>query len=824
MQSRTPVAVAPSEPLGHAPSPSPRSPTKDRRLSPSMIISATGQESLEELEELEVIFGGVSELGGLERCTSLRSLTLIDCGLRRISNLEPVGHSLIKLCLCDQGLKRMEGLCLPGLRELYLHQNRISKIEGLQGCPSLRRLWLFSNRISAMEGLHHCGALRELWLHDNRISSAAGMQSLVHLQNLGLAGNPIVGVRHLSGLRGLPSLMELTLDDIHFGTCPVVKEEGYRSFVVCCLRQVRRLDGLEVMEADRAEVEHKYEQEALAYQERLEEIERRRLGEIQQAEMARDGGAERGTEVKAEMMRALDSLEGLVREGRASIARERSRQEEVQTSNLLELESNLSELQRQYCKEVDKRIQAEEAKAKEEERLFSALEERTRLECDYAQLVARQQSRVVDGVAVQELSDHSPDFQRLRAVVRDSQTTRSGQVELMNVLRACRLYNRRLCDTFLAAESNSSPTVRLYLCISKINNGGGEDIEGVCSAGLSALGQPAAVLFTDPRQAVAAAAATPSSRPSAPVATANAAPADNNKNNKNNSNSNNSNNNISSSDVQGGAILLQFAVILPQELVDTVQGKPSRRAGGGGGGAGGNRAPSEGEQGTLAGALRARGGAGAGAGGPGMEGVSVSAALVDRAVASGRMARVGRGRESSSSSTLDGKAAAAAAAVDGGGGGGGGRAGRQGGGEGSSSASYFILPEKCFSLALPEFHVLCASGAVGEDRRVLDGALSKLSSDNLLGGSPATDLLVQLESKMEDQVKAYLERMQADVTPAEASRLQATQGNMRWKAANVASLKTAADEQRALQEALLCDDSNNNNSGALDQSISPPCR
>ena len=57
-------------------------------------------------------------------------------------------------------------------------------------------------------------------------------------QHLGLAGNPIVGVRHLSGLRGLPSLMELTLDDIHFGTCPVVTKEGYRHFVMCCLRQV----------------------------------------------------------------------------------------------------------------------------------------------------------------------------------------------------------------------------------------------------------------------------------------------------------------------------------------------------------------------------------------------------------------------------------------------------------------------------------------------------------------------------------------------------------------------------------------------------------
>lgn len=42
---------------------------------PARQIAATGQETLEELEELEIIFGAVSELGGLERCTSLRSLT-----------------------------------------------------------------------------------------------------------------------------------------------------------------------------------------------------------------------------------------------------------------------------------------------------------------------------------------------------------------------------------------------------------------------------------------------------------------------------------------------------------------------------------------------------------------------------------------------------------------------------------------------------------------------------------------------------------------------------------------------------------------------------
>lgn len=44
-------------------------------------VAATGEEALEKLEELEMIFGAVSELGGLERCTSLRSLTREWCPL-----------------------------------------------------------------------------------------------------------------------------------------------------------------------------------------------------------------------------------------------------------------------------------------------------------------------------------------------------------------------------------------------------------------------------------------------------------------------------------------------------------------------------------------------------------------------------------------------------------------------------------------------------------------------------------------------------------------------------------------------------------------------
>ncbi|CAN0503518.1 unnamed protein product, partial [Ectocarpus sp. 12 AP-2014] len=402
------------------------------------------------------------------------------------------------------------------------------------------------------------------------------------------------------------------------------------------------------MEADRADVEHKYEQEALAYQERLEDIERQKLAEIQQAEMARDGGVERGSEAKAEMMRALKALEGLVKEGRAAISREQSRQEKVQAANLLELESNLLELQRQYCKEVDKRILAEEAKAKEEDRLFSALEKRTRLERDYAQLVAQQQSRVVEGVAVQELSDHSPDFQRLRMEVQENQRTQRGRVELMNVLRACRLYNRRLCEGFLALGGKSSPTVRLYISVS-----GREDMEAICSDGLSALGRPAVVLFPDPRQAAAAAAAistTSSSSSTSSTATTTATAATP----------------ITTADASG-AVILQLAVILPpdQDQIDTnAQERPPRRGGGGGAAGSGARGPNR-RIGVKKGAAAA-GGGGGGASLARVGGATVPAELLERVEASGRVTRVvgqapaggGEGRESSpmSSSTPEGKA------------------------------------------------------------------------------------------------------------------------------------------------------------------------
>jgi hypothetical protein len=88
-------------------------------LSEAFLSEIADRKSVDELEEVEIIFQPVARLGGLESCRQLRTLSLISNGLTVISHLEPVGATLTELCLTDQNLTRMEGLdCLPHLRRL----------------------------------------------------------------------------------------------------------------------------------------------------------------------------------------------------------------------------------------------------------------------------------------------------------------------------------------------------------------------------------------------------------------------------------------------------------------------------------------------------------------------------------------------------------------------------------------------------------------------------------------------------------------------------------------------------------------------------------
>ena len=237
------------------------------------IIETTGVENIEDLEDLEILFLGISEIGGLHECSSLRRVAMIDNGLLRISGLRPLGYTLLSLTLCDQRISKMENLELPNLRELFLHRNQITSINGLHGCQRLKKLWLMQNKITHISGLHFVPELEECWLQSNQITSLKGIEHCNSLTNLSVAGNPISDFSELTILKRLPKLIELCLTDVHFGRTPITDHEGYKEYVICHLQSVQILDGVLITPNGRLQATNKLEDANREYQLALERIE-----------------------------------------------------------------------------------------------------------------------------------------------------------------------------------------------------------------------------------------------------------------------------------------------------------------------------------------------------------------------------------------------------------------------------------------------------------------------------------------------------------------------------------------------------------------------
>jgi Leucine-rich repeat (LRR) protein len=140
----------------------------------------------------------------------------------------------------------MENLDLPYLKELYLYQNQIEEINGLIGCPRLKRLWLNQNHIKHIYNISNVPELEELHLQSNHIHSLHGIELNINLISLHLAGNPLDDFTELSYLFPLKELTELSLQDIHYGRCPLVDDPNYRNYIYCYMKQVILLDGITV--------------------------------------------------------------------------------------------------------------------------------------------------------------------------------------------------------------------------------------------------------------------------------------------------------------------------------------------------------------------------------------------------------------------------------------------------------------------------------------------------------------------------------------------------------------------------------------------------
>mmetsp|Transcript_13694 Transcript_13694/g.9863 ORF Transcript_13694/g.9863 Transcript_13694/m.9863 type:complete len:128 (-) Transcript_13694:459-842(-) len=114
------------------------------------------------------------------------------------------------IVLINQGITEIEGLDkLPHLEKLWLNENLIEQISGLQKQWKLKELFLGHNRIKKLRGLDSLVSLEKLWLEENRVETLEGLQNNTKLRELNLAGNCIEAIG--MGLDFLVALEELNV-------------------------------------------------------------------------------------------------------------------------------------------------------------------------------------------------------------------------------------------------------------------------------------------------------------------------------------------------------------------------------------------------------------------------------------------------------------------------------------------------------------------------------------------------------------------------------------------------------------------------------------
>lgn len=170
-------------------------------------------EGLEDLTALEKLEFYDNQIESVECISSLSQLRILDLSFNAIREMIPLASCcplLEELYMAQNKLRRIEGLeGLVHLRTLDLGANRIRTIEGLESNTALQSLWLGKNKIEAIAGLETLSQLRQLDIQNNRLTTLGnGLAAQVHLEELYLAWNAI------DSLHGLPPSQALNTVDL----------------------------------------------------------------------------------------------------------------------------------------------------------------------------------------------------------------------------------------------------------------------------------------------------------------------------------------------------------------------------------------------------------------------------------------------------------------------------------------------------------------------------------------------------------------------------------------------------------------------------------
>lgn len=175
----------------------------------NLLSSMRGIETLYTVMDLDFYDNRIEQVECLEQMTELTSLDLsfnviksIGTSLKGLSKLE-------SLYMCQNKISVVEGLeTLQSLKILELGANRIRTIEHLSQIPQLTQLYMGKNKLTTLLGMEALTNLTLVSLQSNRITKIEGLDTLVNLEELYLSHNGI------QVIEGLDKNLKLTMLDL----------------------------------------------------------------------------------------------------------------------------------------------------------------------------------------------------------------------------------------------------------------------------------------------------------------------------------------------------------------------------------------------------------------------------------------------------------------------------------------------------------------------------------------------------------------------------------------------------------------------------------
>ena len=172
----------------------------------------------------------------------LEELYLDQNQIAKIEGLDRLAK-LNRLDLDQNQIAKIEGLDkLLQLQQLYLDQNQIAKIEGLDKLLQLQQLYLYQNQIAKIEGLDKLLQLQILNLDQNQIAKIEGLDKLLQLQQLYLYQNQIAKIE---GLDKLLQLQQLYLDQNQIAKIEGLDKLLQLQILYLSQNQIAKIEGLD---------------------------------------------------------------------------------------------------------------------------------------------------------------------------------------------------------------------------------------------------------------------------------------------------------------------------------------------------------------------------------------------------------------------------------------------------------------------------------------------------------------------------------------------------------------------------------------------------